>query len=107
MPKRKPQPELPELPEVPLVGLINTCIMHTMVALRGHALPLPRLAVREDEAAELLGVDVEALRNDRQEARRGGKLKFPYCRCGSRILYRYNDIKAALDALPPGEGVAA
>ena len=107
--KEQPAPRAP-VPEIPLENFIDICIQRSLFALHGKALPIPQLCVREAEAASLLGVDVEALRSDRAEARRGSKLKFPYVRFGCRVLYKIEDLKAALDKLPKGEdsdGLAA
>jgi hypothetical protein len=68
--------------------------------------PPPALSVREDVAATLLGVDVAALQNDRRDHKRGGKLKFPYTKFGSRVLYRMEDLRAALERLPRVTGDA-
>jgi hypothetical protein len=61
--------------------------------------------VREADAAGMLGVDVAALQSDRRDAKRGAPLKFPYVKFGSRVLYRTDDLRAALDKLPRVEGV--
>jgi hypothetical protein len=69
--------------------------------------PKPLLAVRETEAAAMLGVDVATLQNDRRDAKRGAPLKFPYVKCGARVLYRVADLRAGLDNLPRVDGDAA
>lgn len=55
---------------------VANVITQTIAALSQRAVPPTKLAVNEVEAASILGVDIHALRSDRREAKRDGRLKF-------------------------------
>jgi hypothetical protein len=80
--------------------VIFDTVAATLAGLDGRPLPPPKICVREEEAERLLGLGEGALASDRREARRGQKLKVPFVKFGGRVLYRVDDLRAALDRLP-------
>lgn len=57
--------------------------------------------ITEKKAAELLGRHERWLQNDRSLAKKGNKLKIPYIKQDSRVLYKKADILKFKESLAP------
>ena len=79
---------------------IESIVEAVLARLSGQlVLPPPKLCVRSDTAEKMLDVPAGTLANDRRDAKRGGPLKFPFVKFGSRVLYRVEDLIAAVARL--------
>jgi hypothetical protein len=88
---------------VRLEKLVDVVITQTIGKLNGHALPAPQILVREQQAAEILGLeDAKPLQSDRREHNRGQPLKFRYRKMGGRIVYLVSELVEDAQRLPLG-----
>jgi hypothetical protein len=88
---------------VRLDKLLDSIVTQTIAKLNGRALPVPQILVREQQAAEILGLeDAKPLQSDRREHNRGQPLKFRYRKMGGRIVYLVSELVEDAQRLPLG-----